>query len=85
MNHPKEQVPPGVFNESAAGEEDPGAAIDAPVPPPPMRPGDEVPRGTPGSGETVCRACGGTGRDRSGKPCPECSGTGRINVGIGGG
>lgn len=85
MNHPKEQVPPGVFSESVAGEEDPGASIDAPASPQPMRHGDEAPPGTPGTGETVCRACGGTGRDKSGKACPECGGTGRINVGIGGG
>jgi len=77
---------------SVAGEEDPGASLDAPthVPPPaPGRaaqaPGDEAPPGTPGTGETPCRACGGTGRRGDGAPCPECAGQGRVTVGIGGG
>lgn len=47
-------------------------------------PGDEAPPGTPGSGEDICRNCGGSGK-REGKPCPTCDGTGRINEGIGGG
>lgn len=48
-----------------------------------MNPGDEAPVGTPGTGETVCPKCGGSGfLGASG--CPECGGTGRINVGIGG-
>ena len=51
--------------------------------PPRMSPGDEAPAGTPGTGETVCPRCGGSGRvDRS--PCPECEGTGKITRGIGG-
>jgi len=100
---------------SVAGEEDPGASLDAPthVPPPApghpaapagaaerpgtaaaapppapsgaMRPGDEAPTGTPGTGETLCRACGGSGRRDDGSPCPECAGQGRVTVGIGGG
>lgn len=68
------------FEESIAGEEDPGAAVEVP----PMRPGDEAPAGTPGTGETLCRSCGGTGRSDDGKPCPECGGTGKITAGIGG-
>ena len=28
----------------------------------PARPGDEAPPGTPGTGETLCPRCGGTGR-----------------------
>ena len=50
---------------------------------PPMSPGDEAPVGTPGTGETVCPRCGGSGR-LGASDCPECGGTGRINVGIGG-
>jgi hypothetical protein len=49
----------------------------------PMSPGDEAPVGTPGTGETVCPKCGGSGR-LGGRDCPECEGTGKINVGIGG-
>ncbi|GAB3766971.1 hypothetical protein GCM10028796_27250 [Ramlibacter monticola] len=49
----------------------------------PMSPGDQAPAGTPGTGETVCPRCGGSGR-LGASDCPECSGTGRINVGIGG-
>lgn len=51
---------------------------------PPMAPGDEAAPGTPGTGENICRACGGTGQLGSTGPCPECCGTGRITVGIGG-
>jgi hypothetical protein len=46
-----------------------------------MNPGDEVPPGSPASGEHVCRACGGVGR-RDGEPCTECGGTGRVTVAI---
>ena len=53
--------------------------------PAPMAPGDEAPEGTPGSGETVCPDCGGSGKGRSGAACPTCQGSGVINVGIGGG
>lgn len=56
----------------------------APQPSPAMAPGDEAPPGTPGSGEAVCRDCGGSGRDGAG-PCAACQGTGKVNVGIGGG
>ena len=48
-----------------------------------MAPGDEAPAGTPGTGETPCRDCGGTGRIGT-EACPACLGTGTINVGIGG-
>jgi hypothetical protein len=78
------------LSESVAGEEDPGASIDlaaappgSPAQPVPMAPGDEAPPGTPGTGEDLCRACGGSGM-LNGGPCPECEGTGKINVGIGG-
>jgi hypothetical protein len=49
----------------------------------PMSRGDEAPAGTPGTGETVCPKCGGSGR-LGASDCPECGGTGKVNVGIGG-
>lgn len=53
--------------------------------PSPMKPGDQAPEGTPGTGEDTCPACGGSGRDHAGKSCSECQGTGKVTVGIGGG
>jgi len=50
---------------------------------PVLNPGDEAPAGTPGTGENVCRRCGGSGRLDAGT-CPECGGTGRVIEGIGG-
>ncbi len=55
---------------------------DTPAPAP-LNPGDEAPPGTPGTGEDVCRTCGGSGRLREG-PCADCGGTGRVTRGIGG-
>lgn len=49
----------------------------------PMAPGDEAPPGTPGTGENVCRMCGGKGQI-SGRTCPECQGSGTVVEGIGG-
>ena len=46
-------------------------------------PGDEAPPGTPGTGEDICRACRGTGK-QDGKDCPECGGTGKVIEGVGG-
>lgn len=66
--------------ESVAGEEDPGAANDLSS----VHPGDEAARGTPGTGEGICRGCGGNGRTAAGAPCPTCGGTGKVIVGIGG-
>ena len=68
-----------------------GGASDQPVdggrsptaPSAPMSPGDEAPAGTPGTGENVCPACGGSGKQGAGG-CPQCSGTGKVTVGIGG-
>ena len=68
---------------NAASPERPTAPPDPSRPPPPMAPGDDAPPGTPGTGENVCRACGGSGR-RDGAACPECGGSGKVNVGIGG-
>lgn len=60
------------------------ASGDPIKPVPPMAPGDQAPVGTPGTGETVCPNCGGSGRLAS-NVCPMCQGTGKINVGVGGG
>lgn len=51
---------------------------------PPLNPGDEAPPGTPGAGEDICDACGGSGK-LNGAACPSCGGTGRVMRGIGGG
>jgi DnaJ-class molecular chaperone len=48
-----------------------------------MKPGDEAPPGTPGTGEDLCPECNGSGR-MSGKKCDNCRGTGRITEAIGG-
>ena len=47
---------PGASDQPAGAQ---GAAPGGPTPP--MAPGDEAPAGTPGTGEDLCRACGGTG------------------------
>ncbi len=47
-------------------------------------PGDDAASGTPGTGENICPACNGTG-NRDGKACTNCSGTGEVTEGIGGG
>jgi len=49
----------------------------------PMAPGDEAAPGTPGTGENVCRMCGGKGTV-NGKTCPDCQGSGKVIEGIGG-
>jgi hypothetical protein len=49
----------------------------------PTSPGDEAPPGTPGTGENLCRACGGSGQ-QEGKACPVCDGSGKVIEGIGG-
>ncbi len=51
----------------------------------PLKPGDEAVPGTPGTGEDLCPACGGSGKLKNGSECPTCEGTGRIVQGIGGG
>jgi DnaJ-class molecular chaperone len=50
-----------------------------------MSPGDQAPPGTPGTGETACSRCGGSGRLAGNAVCPECAGTGVVTQGIGGG
>jgi hypothetical protein len=50
---------------------------------PPMKPGDEAPAGTPGTGENICPVCHGNGRI-GGSACANCAGTGKVTTGIGG-
>ena len=50
----------------------------------PTKPGDEATPGAPGTGENLCRHCGGTGKV-GGEACPDCKGTGKVTTGIGGG
>lgn len=50
----------------------------------PMKPGDEAPDGTPGTGDDLCPECHGKGT-LDGKPCVTCAGTGTITRAIGGG
>jgi len=50
---------------------------------PDLKPGDEAPAGSPGTGETVCRRCGGSGKVDGGS-CPECRGTGVVTAIVGG-
>jgi hypothetical protein len=69
---------PGASDQPAGAQ---GARATSPSTP--MAPGDEAPAGTPGTGEDLCRACGGSGM-LNGGACPECEGTGKVTVGIGG-
>lgn len=69
-------------HQSVAGEEDPGAALDPAMS---ETPGDEAPPATPGTGESICRVCGGTGQSADGAQCPACEGSGKVVEGIGGG
>jgi hypothetical protein len=85
-------------SESVAGEEDPGASLDMSVgssfpgrdprpvsePPVVLNPGDEAPAGTPGTGEGICRECGGSGCIGA-AVCTSCNGSGKVIVGVGGG
>jgi hypothetical protein len=50
---------------------------------PDLRPGDEAPEGTPGTGENICPRCSGSGRDDDGSECEVCAGTGQVTEGIG--
>ncbi|MCG6540417.1 hypothetical protein MCB86_10070 [Pseudomonas sp. KSR10] len=49
----------------------------------PTNPGDQAAPGTPGTGENICPACNGSGRDEPGE-CQNCGGTGKVIEGIGG-
>lgn len=74
MNTPTHPAKPvDISEESVAGEEDPGAALDLPQ------------RGTPAAaaleeGNDTCRSCAGGGM-LNGGPCPDCGGTGRVGGG----
>ena len=83
-------------SQSVAGEEDPGASLDMSgtsvgkpysepisIPRDVLNPGDEAPAGTPGTGEGICRECGGSGRVGDAR-CPSCNGSGKVIVGVGG-
>ncbi|HEY8879661.1 MAG TPA: hypothetical protein VIN03_18980 [Roseateles sp.] len=61
------------------------AMTSSATPPLPTAPGDEAPAGTPGTGEKVCPACGGSGRQAGGDVCLNCQGSGKVIAGIGGG
>lgn len=50
-----------------------------------MKPGDEAPPGTPGTGENICPECSGKGQLASGGQCPNCGGSGKVITGIAGG
>jgi hypothetical protein len=50
-----------------------------------LKPGDDAPPGTAGTGEDLCGDCDGTGIRKDGSECPTCEGTGRVIRGIGGG
>ena len=63
----------------------PPTASPTPTSAPQPNPGDDAPAGTPGTGEAVCRRCGGSGRLADGQACADCGGTGRVTQGIGGG
>jgi hypothetical protein len=62
----------------------PGLTPARPLPSEQMAPGDQAPPGTPGTGESPCPRCGGSGRQDGGQPCPDCAGSGKVIVGIGG-
>ena len=49
-----------------------------------MNPGDEVPPGSPDSGENICPECHGSGTLADKRECSNCGGTGKIIQGIGG-
>ena len=95
QNHPPAKTDTD-FSQSVAGEEDPGASLDmaaktpgtassnpVSMPSGTQHPDDEAPEGTPGTGEGLCRECGGSGQVDDG-PCPSCDGTGKVVVGVGG-
>ena len=89
---PVDADPADLDSQSVAGEEDPGASLDMPanssggtlpLPAGAMSPGDEAPEGTPGTGENICRECGGSGRVGD-AACAACQGSGKVIVGVGG-
>lgn len=71
--------------EASAGQEKEGRrpAAQAASRTAAMAPGDDAPEGTPGTGQSICRQCGGSGRAGTSE-CATCHGTGTVNAGIGG-
>jgi len=69
-----------ITTDQPAGPADPSRAT---APQPDMKPGDEAPAGSAGTGENVCRRCGGSGKVQ-GATCPECNGSGTVTVVVGG-
>lgn len=53
-------------------------------PTPRPEPGDDAAPGTPGTGESICPDCHGTGRLGT-RECATCGGTGKVIKGVGGG
>ena len=61
-----------------------------PTDPPPddkstLLPGDEALPGTVGTGEDICRCCGGSGKMADGSECKDCQGIGKVTAAVGGG
>jgi len=81
MNTASTRGQPIDLDESAAGEEDPGASIDLTTPP--IKPGGNAPDSTVGSVEDTCPRCGGSGK-LAGSACPMCEGKGKVNVALAG-
>lgn len=73
--HPTPKPSTDLAKESAAGEEDPGAAIDSQL----KNKGD----GTPGTAKGPCPECGGSGRSETGGRCPMCNGIGTVTANVG--
>ncbi|MDP3759314.1 MAG: hypothetical protein Q8R01_02205 [Ramlibacter sp.] len=66
--------PPEDLAESAAGEEDPGSAIDIDA--------ALAQGGAPRPGDDSCPQCGGSGKV-AGLECSMCQGTGKVPAGTG--
>ena len=70
-------------NQSSGHSSGPGGSRPATVQPGSSKsPDDEVPAGTPQTGEDVCPRCGGSGKV-DGAACPECKGSGTVIVNVG--
>ena len=70
-------------NQSSGHSSGPGGSQPSTVAPGSSKsPGDEVPAGTPQTGEDVCPRCGGSGKV-DGATCPECQGSGTVIVNVG--
>lgn len=63
--------------ESAAGEEDPGAAVDMSAS---STGADRLPEGHSDGEKVPCPKCDGVGHDDAGKPCSDCDGKGTVTV-----